>query len=293
MLKSMTGFGRSKVENQGRTYTVEIKSVNHKYLDISVKLPRSISYLEERAKKTIANCTARGKIDVFVNFQNDSNIGKNVVINKELAKAYIQQLASLAEETGVIDDISIMNVAKLPDVLDLQGSDDEELLGKELEQALLLALETYNQAREIEGVKLAEDLAKRIDKIEEKIKQISHYSTGLIEDYVVKLEERIKELLKTDIIEQSRLAQEVVIYADKCSIEEEITRLGSHIMQFRELLNNSENKPVGKTIDFLIQEMNRETNTIASKANCLDITKGVIEVKTELENIREQIQNIE
>ena len=291
MIKSMTGFGRAEYNNEGRSYTVELKSVNHKYNDITIKIPRNIGYLEEKVRKEVLNNISRGKIDIYITFSNYSNKGKNIKINREMAKIYIDELKKLATEENIINDISIMEIAKYPEVMEIENNVDEELIWNELLIALKLTLDNFITMRINEGIKIAEDLKIRIQKITEKIELIKKYSTGLVEEYIVKLEERIKEILKTDIIDHSRLSQEVVIYSDKCSIEEEITRLKSHIVQFTNLLE--QNNPVGKKLDFIIQEMNRETNTIASKANNLDITNIVIEIKTEIENIREQIQNIE
>ena len=291
MIKSMTGFGRAEYNNEGRSYTVELKSVNHKYNDITIKIPRNIGYLEEKVRKEVLNNISRGKIDIYITFSNYSNKGKNIKINREMAKIYIDELKKLATEENIINDISIMEIAKYPEVMEIENNVDEELIWNELLIALKLTLDNFITMRINEGIKIAEDLKIRIQKITEKIQLIKKYSTGLVEEYIVKLEERIKEILKTDIIDHSRLSQEVVIYSDKCSIEEEITRLKSHIVQFTNLLE--QNNPVGKKLDFIIQEMNRETNTIASKANNLDITNIVIEIKTEIENIREQIQNIE
>lgn len=291
-MKSMTGFGKSKLEINGRVYNIEIKSVNHRYCDVNVRLPRSISCYENEIKKEVSNRVARGKIDVFIDFANYTNEGKNVVINKELAKLYIKQLKELANEECLNDNINITEISKMPDVLQLTSEDDEnDTILQELKQCLNSALDNFVNMRFIEGERIKEDLLQRIDHINSMVEQISLNSTGLIEEYVVKLEERIKELLKTEEIDKTRIAQEVVIYADKCSVQEEVTRLKSHIGQFRNLINTDQ--AVGKKLDFLIQEMNRETNTIGSKANNLEITNNVIDIKTELENIREQIQNIE
>ena len=293
MLRSMTGYGRSKFENEGREYAVEIKSVNNRYSDISIKIPRNISFLEEKVKKTIVNNISRGKVDVFITFTNYSEKGKEIKINTELAKNYINELRKLQEETGVIDNIGIIDVSKMPEVLNLKVEDeDEDILWEELSECLNNAITSFVLMRETEGNKIKEDLEKRVELLKEKIEKISEISTGLVEEYIVKLEKRVNELLKYTVVDEARLAQEVVIYSDKCSVEEELTRLRSHIDQFISLLNNS-STAIGKKLDFLIQEMNRETNTIGSKANNLEITNLVVDLKTELENIREQIQNIE
>ena len=291
MIKSMTGYGKGNISENLRNYQVEIKSVNHRYLDISVKMPRVLSYLEEDVKKVISSKVKRGKIDVFITFENSSTEGKEIKINNEIAKMYINQLKQLAEEENILANIEVTEISKYPDVLSIQNTQDDEQIKKELIEVTTIATDKLVQMRQVEGSKMAEDLLKRIEKTNQKIEKISELSTGLIEEYVVKLENRIKEILKNQEIDESRLAQEVVIYADKCSIEEEVTRLKSHISQFQELINSDD--AVGKKLDFIIQEMNRETNTIGSKANNLEITNGVIDIKTEIENIREQVQNIE
>ena len=291
MIKSMTGFGRSTLEKDGREYQVEIKSVNHKYNDVNIKMPRSISYLEDIVKKTILAKIKRGKVDVFITFENNSETGKDIKINKELAKVYIDNLKQLAQEENILSNIEVTDISKFPDVLVVKNVTEDTTIEQELLQVTNEAIDNLINMRQLEGKKISEDLLKRIDNIDIKIKEISKLSTGLIEEYVVKLEERIKEILKTDEVDKNRLAQEVVIYADKCSVEEEITRLNSHIAQLKELINSE--TAVGKKLDFIIQEMNRETNTIGSKSGKLEITNMVIDIKTELEDIREQIQNIE
>lgn len=291
-MKSMTGFGRSKLEENSREYIVEIKSVNHKYSDISIKMPRNIMCFEEKIKKIISSNISRGKVDVFITFNNYSNEGKNVIINKELAKNYINQLIELADETGLDKNIQLTEITKMPDVLQLKIEDDEsDVIWQELEKCVNQAVRNFVQMREIEGERIKQDLSTRICSIEKLVNGIFSHTTGLLEEYVVKLKERVKEVLQTDIVDETRLAQEIVIYSDKCSIEEELTRLHSHIGQVKDLLETQ--GPVGKKLDFLIQEMNRETNTIASKSVKLEITNLTIEIKTGLEDIREQVQNIE
>lgn len=291
MIKSMTGFGISKLEKEDRSYNVEIKSVNHKYSDITVKMPRSISYLEEKIKKEISSNISRGKIDVFITFDNNSAKGKNIKINSELASIYIKELRELAEQNNIKADIQVTEISKFPDVLTIENVEDEDTIWKELSECLDNAISNFISMRKEEGIKISEDLEQRINDVSNKVEEISTYSTGLVEEYVVKLETRIKEILKTDVVDKDRLAQEIVIYSDKCSVEEELTRLRSHISQFKTLIRDD--NPVGKKIDFLMQEMNRETNTIGSKANSLEITNLVIDIKTRLEDIREQVQNIE
>lgn len=280
MVKSMTGYGKESLIIDSREYQIEIKSVNHRYLDISIKLPRSLSYLEEKMKKIIASKVKRGKFDVFVNFINNSTEGKNIKINTEIAKMYIKELKDLAESEKLISDINVMEIAKLPEVLNIQNTQDDDIIEKELEKVMTNAIDNLISMRVAEGNKIEKDLIERLEIINEKVKEISKLSTGLIQEYVVKLKGRIKELLTDQEIDQNRLAQETVIYADKCSIQEEVTRLDSHIAQFKQILNS--NEAIGKKLDFLIQEMNRETNTIGSKANNLEITNAVIEIKTRL-----------
>ena len=293
MLKSMTGFGRAKYQVEGREYIVEIKSVNYKYSDVSVRLPRNISYLEEFIKKEVLKNVSRGKIDVNVTFNNCSSLGKNVSVNNEIAEMYIKSLRRLVEDYGVKDDITAVNVSKMPDVLEIKSEDDEEQIKSEISIPLKEAINNFIEMKQKEGNELAKDMQARIKGILNKVEKVSELSTGLIEDYVVKLEARIKEILKSNEVDKQRLEQEVVIYADKCSIAEEVTRLKSHIEQFESLINEKEYITIGKKLDFIIQEMNRETNTIGSKANYLEITNEVINIKTEIENIREQVQNIE
>lgn len=291
MIKSMTGYGRSKYEIDGRIYTVDIKSVNHKYSDVSIRLPRILNYKEDDLRKRVLGAISRGKIDVYITFENYSDKGIDVKFNMELAKVYVEELNRLSAETGISNNITAIDISKMPEIFKLNESNDEDLIGSEIEKAVDEALEKFINMRELEGEKLVQDMNERINFIEGKVKDLSKYSDGLVEAYIDKLRNRIKELLQTDVVDEARLAQEIVIYSDKCSIQEELTRLNSHINQFRTLLKGD--TPIGKKIDFLIQEMNRETNTIGSKANCLDITNIVIEIKTEIENIREQVQNIE
>jgi len=289
----MTGYGKQNLSVEGREYQIEIKSVNHRYLDINVKIPKAISYLEETIKKEISNKIKRGKIDVFVSFENNSEEGRKIEINKQLAKLYIEQLKELAQEEKIESNIEVMDIAKIPDVLTIKVDEENSKIKDEIKQVTQGAVTRILEMKNIEGEKISQDLLQRIRNIQSKIVEISAKSTGLIEEYVVKLEKRVKELLKNDEVDKSRLAQEVVIYADKCSIEEEITRLKSHIFQFENLISNNQDGAIGKKLDFIIQEMNRETNTIGSKANNLEITNGVIDIKTEIEDIREQVQNIE
>lgn len=291
MIKSMTGYGKSSLSINSREYQVEIKTVNHKYIDVNIKMPRIISYLEEDVRKLVVSRIKRGKVDIQISFENYSKDGNDVKINTELAQIYIQSLRELAEVENLSSNIEVTEITKLPDVLTIKSNLDENETKEELLQVVNEAIDKLIQMRKIEGEKISKDILDKIARIEQKNEEIFSLSTGLIEEYVVKLETRVKELLKTEELDKSRLMQEVVIYADKCSVEEEVTRLRSHIYQLRQLINSEE--PIGKKMDFLIQEMNRETNTIGSKANNLEITNIVVDIKTILEDIREQIQNIE
>lgn len=290
-MKSMTGFGRASLESNGKNYIIEIKTVNNKYSDITVKSPKRLSFMEDKIRKQIANRITRGKVEVSVSFFDFSNKSKNVVLNKEIAKEYIKQLREIADENNLSENISVVEIAKLPDILNSIDSDNDEEIASEALQCLNMALDSLIEMRKTEGENIKQDLLVRIERVQNLVDKIAENSKGIVEEYVSKLEKRVKEILKTDVVDENRIAQEAVIYADKTSIEEELTRLNSHIVQFKELVNSD--GPVGKKLDFMIQEMNRETNTIGSKAGSGEITKAVIDLKVEIEDIREQIQNIE
>ncbi|HJJ08844.1 MAG: YicC/YloC family endoribonuclease [Clostridia bacterium] len=291
-MKSMTGYGRAKLQKESREYIVEIKSVNHKYLDMNIKLPRNLFCMEDRVRKSISNKISRGKIDVFITYINNGIEGKNILINKDIARLYIKELEELANENNIASGLRATEISKLPEVLNIViDEDDEDKIWSDLNECLEEALSNFVNMRETEGERIKLDLEERLNEINENVAKIIQNSTGLIEEYVVKLRNRIKEMLDTDIVDETRLAQEIVIYSDKISIEEEITRIKSHIEQFRTLLD--EKDPIGKKADFIIQEMNRETNTMGSKSGSIDIINLVIKIKTQIEDIREQIQNIE
>ena len=291
-MKSMTGYGRAKLQKESREYSVEIKSVNHKYLDMNIKLPRNLFCMEDRVRKSISNKISRGKIDVFITYINNGIEGKNILINKDIARLYIKELEELANENNIASGLRATEISKLPEVLNIViDEDDEDKIWSDLNECLEEALSNFVNMRETEGERIKLDLEERLNEINENVAKIIQNSTGLIEEYVVKLRNRIKEMLDTDIVDETRLAQEIVIYSDKISIEEEITRIKSHIEQFRTLLD--EKDPIGKKADFIIQEMNRETNTMGSKSGSIDIINLVIKIKTQIEDIREQIQNIE
>jgi len=292
MIKSMTGFGRGKIEDGGKELMVEIKTVNHRYCDIYIKMPRQISFLEDKVREVIRKKISRGKVDVYITYDDFSEDSKDIIIDRALAEAYNRSVQLLRDEFGLKDDISVSLIARFPDVLRVEKpEEDEEKIWSLLSVALNDALDALINMRQIEGEGLMHDLLERTTIIENNIKEISIRAPEVVKEYKCKLENRIKELLDQQIVDENRLAMEVAIFADRCSIEEELVRLGSHIKQLRETLKLSQ--PVGRKLDFLLQELNREINTIGSKANDLIITNQVVEIKSELEKIREQIQNIE
>lgn len=293
MIKSMTGYGSGKFSNDGREYTVEIKTVNHRYSDVTIKMPRYLVFLEDKLRQYILQSIPRGKTDVYISLINMSDKGKSIKIDRQLASRYIEEMKALVEEYNLIDDITATSVMRMPDILTIENESDESLYWDELKQTTDLAIKNILEARVGEGERLRVDIENRLLNIEKNVSFVEERSAGLVEEYKKKLENRLKELEATNIIDESRLGAELVMYADKTSICEEITRLKSHIISFRQFLENKDNKPIGKKIDFLVQEMNREVNTIGSKANCIDITTYVVDTKNEIENIREQIQNIE
>ncbi|NLM57842.1 MAG: YicC family protein [Clostridium sp.] len=292
MIKSMTGFGRGKIEDGGKELMVEIKTVNHRYCDIYIKMPRQISFLEDKVREVIRKKISRGKVDVYITYDDFSEDSKDIIIDRALAEAYNRSVQLLRDEFGLKDDISVSLIARFPDVLRVEKpEEDEEKIWSLLSVALNDALDALINMRQIEGEGLMHDLLERTTIIENNIKEISIRAPEVVKEYKCKLENRIKELLDQQIVDENRLAMEVAIFADRCSIDEELVRLGSHIKQLRETLKLSQ--PVGRKLDFLLQELNREINTIGSKANDLIITNQVVEIKSELEKIREQIQNIE
>ena len=254
-------------------------------------MPRYLNFLEDTIRKYVSSKLNRGKIDVYISLKNMSDKGREIKIDKCLAGMYINELREVAAEYNLPDDLSTTSIAKMPDLFVVENESLEELYWNELKNALDGALDNINKARVSEGERLAKDIHSRLEKIFQVIPIIEDASKKLLDEYKTKLENRITELGANEIVDESRLGVEIVLFADKSSICEEITRLKSHIESFKEMINAE--GPIGKKIDFLIQEMNRETNTIGSKANSIGVTKYVIEMKNELENIREQIQNIE
>ncbi len=292
MIKSMTGFGRGKSQTDGMECLVEIKTVNHRYSDVYIKIPRQISFLEDKVREVVSKSVSRGKADVFISFDDFSEDAKSIQIDESLAKAYINTLRQLKDMYSLQDDIAVSLIAKFPDVLKVEKVEqDEEKIWKLLSEAVDGAVNSLINMRQIEGEGLKNSILEKTDFIENIVKEIGIRAPEVVKEYKCKLENRIKEMMEQQVIDENRMATEVTIFADRCSIDEELVRLSSHINQLRETLRTGDS--VGRKLDFLIQEMNREINTIGSKANDLSITKFVVEIKSELEKIREQIQNIE
>ena len=292
MIRSMTGFGRGDCQEDGKEFQVEIKTVNHRYSDVFIKMPRQIGFLEEKVRDMVGKAVSRGKIDVYITYNNFGDDSKYVMFDEALAKTYISAVEALRDKFSLRDDISVSLISKYPDVLKVeQAEEDEEKLWLMLKAAVENALSSLITMREIEGEGLKTDLLARALYIEKILREISLRAPDVVKEYKLKLETRIKDLLDQQNMDESRLAIEIAIFADRCSIDEEIVRLGSHLSQMREALNIQQ--PIGRKLDFLIQEMNREINTIGSKANDLAITRNVVEIKSEIEKMREQVQNIE
>ncbi|HEX9063109.1 MAG TPA: YicC/YloC family endoribonuclease [Clostridia bacterium] len=292
MIKSMTGFGRGISQANGKEFVVEIKTVNHRYMDIFTKIPRQISFIEDRMRELVGKYISRGKIDIYVSYDDRGEESKTVILDEMLAKAYIDAIGLLKHKFQLNEEISVSLISRFPDVLRVEKvEENEDEIWQILKAALEEALEALVSMRLKEGKEIRSSLLEKADFIEKTVKHIKDRSPDIVKEYKAKLESRINELMEQQSIDESRLAVEVAFFADRCSIDEEIVRLGSHISQLRDTLNSDQ--PVGRKLDFLLQEMNREVNTIGSKANDLSITRSVIELKSELEKIREQIQNIE
>ena len=295
MIKSMTSFGRAQSEdNSNYGLSVEMKSVNNRYLDINIRLTKNLFSLEEEVRKIISKKINRGKVDVFINMDKYSNNTGKPKVNMELAHSYFDCLTELKNEFLLNEDISLSLLTKFPDVISVEEDDDdlEEIL-KELKNLLNKSLDNMIEMRETEGNKLKEDILLKLNDIEGNVNKLEDMADNVPIQYKNKLMERLEELLSTSSsINEDRVAMEVAIFADKAAVDEEITRMYSHINQMRKTLEIS-NEPIGRKLDFIIQEMNRETNTIGSKANDTEMTNLVINNKNLLEKIREQIQNIE
>lgn len=294
MIKSMTGFGRGEYSDGKRSITVEIKSVNHRYGDINVKMPRRYSFAEEAIKSTVKKYISRGKVDVSISVENLTEDDVTIRLNTMVAKQYVENLNELRSQFDVYGDISLQFLATLPDVMKaVPDVEDEE----EIKSAILVpvkeAAQNLDNMRKVEGEKLAEDLLMRGELIRDYVTQIEERSPKIAAVYTEKMRERIKELIGNNVvIPEDRILLEAAIFADKSSITEELVRLNSHMIQLRSIIEKSQ-QPTGKKLDFLVQEMNREANTIGSKANDIEITNLMLEIKAEIEKIREQVQNIE
>ena len=292
MIKSMTGYGRGSIELAGRSYTVEIKSVNHRYCDLNIKMPKSLLPLEDRMRKVIQSKLNRGKIDVFLtqNLYDKKDVA--AVFNKTLADSYMNCLNEIKDRYHLRDEVSISLISKFPDIITTKQEDEDvEELWESLSVPLNEALDMLLHMREREGLKLKEDIIFKCEGINRMVSIIEEKSSDIVQEYQKKLKSRLDDLIKDYKIDEGRLAMEVALMADKASVDEEIVRLKSHMVQLKETLHL--NEPVGRKLDFIVQEMNRETNTIASKASNLDIINIVLNAKNEIEKIREQIQNIE
>ena len=296
MVRSMTGYGRGIYSDNQRSITVEVKAVNHRYCDITVKMPRKYSFAEEKIKAAAKEVMRRGKIEIGVSIDNFGKSETDVNLNLEVAKRYYDVLTELSQSFELSGDgqVPLSLLAGMTDVLTTgPAADDEEEFTRELMAALKEALEGISAMRTVEGEKLALDILKRADIIENTKNLIAERAPKIEREYKEKLKARITELLDGSVeVPEDRLALEAAIFADKANITEEIVRLGSHIDQLRTFINGDE-ETVGKKIDFLVQEMNREANTIGSKSNDMDITSWMLELKAEIEKIREQVQNIE
>ncbi len=292
MFKSMTGYGRNEVTAGGKKILAEVKSVNHRYSDYSVKVPRHYGYLEDKVREYISKQVARGKIDVYISVESYGESDREIILNQELAQNYIDVLKKMAEQFDLKDDITVSSVARYTDIFksERKEEDDDEIWGLVL-NALTPAVESFTAMREREGKRIYEDLEKRVEYMKTLAAKIDERSPKTVEEYRKKLYTKIQELLEDRDIDEGRILTEVAIFADKVAVNEEMVRLASHFEEFYEIA--SSNEPAGRKLDFLVQEINREVNTTGSKANDIEIAKIVVELKAEIEKFREQIQNIE
>ncbi|QAA33271.1 YicC/YloC family endoribonuclease [Clostridium manihotivorum] len=293
MIKSMTGFGRaSSDEDSARSFSLEMKSVNHRYLDINIRMPKSMIPLEEKIRRIVGERLNRGKVDIFLNYKNYGQFDTVAKLNTELADSYVNCLKQIKDRYSLKDELSLNLISKFPDVIVLEEQEENlEEIWNELMPLVNRALDTIIDMRETEGQKLYEDIIIKSKDIEENVKKIEKKCPEVLKAYKEKLKEKLQGILENIELDENRLAMEVAIFADKSTIDEEITRLYSHINQLRGTLLLKE--PIGRRLDFIVQEMNREANTIASKSTDLEITNLVINIKNMIEKIREQIQNIE
>lgn len=292
MVKSMTGYGRARQERNGRNITVEVRSVNNRYLDCTVKMPRAYIFAEDAMKALVQKYISRGKVDVFVTVDSVTADQTVVQVNEPLARSYYQALSRLREMFSLEDELSASTLARFPDVLAVtKAEEDLEMISADICAVLEEALTAHRQMRSVEGEKLFSDIAGRADTIESVVAKVEERSPQTVSEYRARLEAKMREVLQSTTIDESRILTEAAIFADKIAVDEETVRLRSHLSQLRTMLSGDE--PVGRKLDFLIQEVNRECNTIGSKCNDLTIARDVVNMKAEVEKIREQVQNIE
>ena len=292
MIKSMTGFGRCEIQNGSRKFTVELKSVNHRYLDVNIRMPKKLNFFETAIRTLLKSYANRGKVDIFITYEDLSQSQVSVKYNAALAAEYLRYLRQMEEEFGLENDVRVSTLSRYPEVFTMEEqSEDEEELWNGLKEALEGAFGQFVETRKAEGENLKKDILSKLDFLETEIVFVEERSPQIVAEYRAKLEEKMKELLADTQIEDSRIAAEVILFADKICTDEEVVRLKSHIRHMRATLEEKEG--IGRKLDFIAQEMNREANTILSKANDLEVSDRAISLKTEVEKIREQIQNIE
>lgn len=292
MIKSMTGFGRYEYADASRKITVEVKSVNHRYLDVNIKMPKKLNFFESAIRTLLKEYIERGKVDIYITYEDFTENNLSLQYNKALAGEYLKYLNQMAEEFGLENDIRVSTLSRYPEVFAMEEQPvDEDELWSSLEKALRGALEPFVESRVREGENLKKDLCEKLDNMVSYVDFIEERSPQIIIEYRARLEEKLRELLADNQLDDSRIAQEVTIFADKICVDEETVRLKSHILSMKDSLNAGGS--VGRKLDFLAQEMNREANTILSKSNDLKISDTGISLKTDIEKVREQIQNIE
>lgn len=292
MIKSMTGFGRCEICEADRKFTVEMKSVNHRYLDVTIKMPKKLNFFESASRAVLKEYIQRGKVDIFISYEDLTEENVSVKYNRDVAAKYLEYLRQMSEDFGLEDDIRISTLSRYPEVFTMEEVEaDEKDLWAVLEKAVRGAAEGFVKTRIREGENLKADLISKLDGMLEHVAFIEARSPQIIAEYRQKLTDRVKELLEDTRVDEGRLLTEVTIFADKVCVDEEIVRLKSHIASVKQTLNAGGS--IGRKLDFLAQEMNREANTILSKTNDLEISDRGIELKTEIEKVREQIQNIE
>ena len=292
MIKSMTGYGRAVKGFEGREITVELRSVNNRFLDCNIKMPRQFSYTEDRIKQMVKEHISRGKVDVFITINNTADEQVAISLNRPVVEGYLAAMRMMSEEFSVDGGITVADVVRLPDVFSIEKPQiDEEARAAEIYETIGLALEQYDAMRTAEGLALKQDLLNRRTTILELVACVEARSPITVTEYRTRLENKLREVLETSNIDESRILTEAAIFADKVAVDEETVRLRSHLDQLKSMLE--EKGSIGRKLDFLLQEMNREANTIGSKGNDIEQARTVVEIKSELEKIREQIQNIE